>query len=140
MSTITINGQSVIIDPEDYYIICSKKWQIVNGYARRHLSVKDGKRVYLYMHHEILGFVPKKGLVIDHINRNRLDNRKSNLRVVTHSKNSINISNGVRKRGVTFYHKNRSNPWRARIGQRNIGYFNTYEDAVRARLLAEDML
>lgn len=42
-----------------------------------------------YLHHNIIGKPPGK-LVVDHINRNKLDNRKENLRFVTRRENNIN--------------------------------------------------
>lgn len=44
-----------------------------------------------YMHHAVLG-KPPTGLVTDHINRDRLDNRRANLRFVTQK---VNINNSV---------------------------------------------
>lgn len=42
-----------------------------------------------YLHHNIIG-KPENGLVVDHINRDKLDNRKENLRFVTRAENNIN--------------------------------------------------
>lgn len=58
-------------------------WNAGNGYAATKIN---GRR--LTLHHCILR--PEPGLVVDHINRNRLDNRSSNLRVVTIAENLEN--------------------------------------------------
>jgi hypothetical protein len=42
------------------------------------------------MHQLILGTIDKKGIIIDHINGDGLDNRKENLRICTHSQNHFN--------------------------------------------------
>jgi hypothetical protein len=79
------------------------------------------------------------GLVVDHINHNTLDNRKSNLRVVTHLENLQNYikripnqSSGIR--GISFDIKHKK--WRVRrqINKKTIdlGYFDTIEDAQKA--------
>lgn len=60
------------------------KWYLNNhGYVQGKL---DGKTVAL--HKLVCG--SKKGLVVDHINRNKLDNRSCNLRFVTHRDNLLN--------------------------------------------------
>ena len=52
------------------------------------MTYAAGKLIKL--HHVVLG-KPPAGKVTDHINRNKLDNRVSNLRFVTHKENSANI-------------------------------------------------
>jgi len=83
-----------IIDAEDYLLIKSKgHWLFHNrGYA-------GVKRPYgwLMMHHVLLP--PKEGLEIDHINGNKLDNRKINLRYVTHHENILAHFERVPSRG-----------------------------------------
>ncbi len=61
-----------------------KSWCMVNGYAGTTLNGK-----LTYMHHVIYG-KPSKGYVIDHINRNRLDNTYANLRQITQAQNRMN--------------------------------------------------
>ena len=80
---------------------------------------------------------PPEGLETDHINRDKLDNRRENLRFVTHRENLLNRSSksasGVK--GVYFC-SGRSKPWRAQItryGKRvNIGYYKSIEEAAAA--------
>ena len=87
-----------------------------------------------------------KGIEIDHIhgNTSRNDNRKSNLRVCTHSENMMNV--GLRSdntSGVTgvTWHKGEKR-WVARItvdgARRLLGRYKKFEDAVKARKEAED--
>ena len=87
------------------------------------------------MHVEILG--KKKGLVIDHINRNGLDNRRCNLRHCTKSQNGHNRTTNKegktsRYRGVVLSGKK----WKARInakGKRiSLGLFDREIEAARA--------
>ena len=81
--------------------------------------------------------------MVDHINRNPLDNRKSNLRIVNNQQNSMN--KGHQKRN-TSGHKGVSwdksrNKWYAYITVNykliNLGRFNILEDAIKARKKAE---
>lgn len=77
-------GKQAIVDSEDYLLVKSKgHWLFHNrGYAGVRRS--NG---WLMMHHVLLP--PKEGLEIDHINGNKLDNRKTNLRYVTHQENIL---------------------------------------------------
>lgn len=78
---IFVGNMRVIIDKEDYIKIYPRRVCIGNhGYAC------VGQHDLL---HRIIIDCPK-GYVIDHINHNKLDNRKSNLRVVTQSENMAN--------------------------------------------------
>jgi hypothetical protein len=80
---------------------------------------------------------------IDHINRNPLDNRRSNLRPATQQQQNCNqgkqSNNTSGVRGVGW-HKFKQK-WRARIklnGKRlELGYFDNLEDATRVRRAAE---
>ena len=70
-------NNEAIVDNEDYEGLMSYKWCSVNGYAVR--GKKIGGKVKLYfMHREILK--PRDNEVVDHINGNKSDNRKANLR------------------------------------------------------------
>lgn len=82
------------IDDEDYEKIKQWKWRKHHdGYAIRTLNfkIKDGtyKQKTVQLHMQLMGRI--KGFVMDHINRDKLDNRKSNLRFATHSQNRVNF-------------------------------------------------
>lgn len=95
----------------------------------------------------VIGSVPKH-LHIDHINRNKKDNRLSNLRLVTHKENAINrdYNNGWSHNtsGKTGVHKHCQNgkcKWWARITvdgvRHNLGIYDDYQEAVDKRIKAE---
>jgi hypothetical protein len=103
-------------------------------YIRSNLDPSGNKKkTYL---HRYLTNCPK-GLVVDHINHNTLDNRLSNLREVPQR---INMLNHKKTTGVS-YKKDRDN-WCARITIKRkeifLGYFGSYQEALRARKHAED--
>lgn len=79
-------NKKAVLDDEDYTKFSSKKWFFDGRYASR----KNNKEGKVYLHRLIMGN-PNK-LLIDHINRNFLDNRKSNLRICTKSQNGMNRS------------------------------------------------
>lgn len=87
------------------------------------------------MHHVIMG-KPTDKFVVDHINRNGLDNRRHNLRVVTNAQNIRNSrkQSGTISRYKNVYNDSRCNkPWYVRIqkdGIRHpIGRYYTEEEA-----------
>lgn len=82
----TAKGQNVYIDPEDVEELSKYSWSIgIDGYAQAKI---DGKMVRL--HEFLLGKFRGPGLVIDHINRDPLNNRKENLRIVSKRQNALN--------------------------------------------------
>jgi hypothetical protein len=83
-----------LIDREEFIKVKDYSWHYVaNGYISHGLQI-DGKKKELYLHNMVKGRIgfPGKGSKesIDHINRNGLDNRKENLRLVTQSAQNIN--------------------------------------------------
>jgi len=77
-------GQVALVDDEDYEKLSTTKWRAVSyGYA---ISI-DGEKGLL-MHRVIMN--AKKGEIVDHKNHNTSDNRKENLRIVTHAQNMMN--------------------------------------------------
>jgi hypothetical protein len=120
------------------------KWRLNPklGYAWRWTKDEAGRRVPSYLHHEVC-WAPK-GYWRDHINRDRLDNRSCNLRVVTPRQSAANRSTGKRRsksgfRGVhnATWHYNgenrvNKNLWVACCSGRYLGTFSTGEAAARA--------
>ena len=76
----------------------------------------------------------KSDLDVDHINRNRLDNRLSNLRLITHQQNCYNTCIYMIDKGVYFRHDRKK--WCAKIRTKNgrisLGHFINKEDALAA--------
>ncbi len=130
----TIDGHKVIVDGVDLEYLLSFNWRLVGkGYAATgsthymHTSVLERK----------LGRPIKQGFLADHINQNKLDNRRQNLRELTYSQNTRNSSKLKRKKTSRFWGVSRSgNKWRAsarRDGKVvHFGRFDTEEDAARA--------
>jgi len=90
---LSSNKGQVIVDDDDLEFLSQKKWRLSSGgYAITGKSVllPDGtrKKTTIYMH--IIVNKTPDGYQTDHINGNRLDNRKSNLRTVTRQQNMFN--------------------------------------------------
>lgn len=83
-----------MVDDDDFEILCRHKWHYKNtGYASRTKYIYIGKNNQtskgIFMHREIMR-VDSPEITVDHINGNKLDNRKSNLRIVNKSMNALN--------------------------------------------------
>ena len=81
-------GAVAIVDDKDYEKLSKHRWYYNQGYALRAITLDSGNQAWIKMHTAIMGKI--KGLEIDHINGDRLDNRKENLRHVTHLQNVQN--------------------------------------------------
>lgn len=129
-----------VINTEDYDKIKNYCWsENKRGYV--HTSNKGGAHVVLFLH-RIINNTPED-MGTDHINRNRLDNRKSNLRTCTPLENAQNkgiATNNTSGTTGVYYRKDRD-MWFARIGINDggiyLGYFKNKQDAIEARYKAE---
>jgi hypothetical protein len=92
---------NVIVDDADAEWASQWRWVLnSNGYAWR--SINGGTR-HRYMHRELAGAVEGDGMLVDHINRDRLDNRRANLRLVTPAQSAQNKpALSGRYRGVSW--------------------------------------
>lgn len=87
-------GQVALVDDEDYDYLNQWKWELSTKsnkmirYVIRRLYDENRKRLVIRMHRVIMN--TPENLVVDHINHNPLDNRKSNLRNCTSKENSRN--------------------------------------------------
>ena len=126
-------GKVAVVDDVDYEQLSRYKWQF-DRYAYRTIVLDNGKKRSIRMHRAIMQ--PPKGLVVDHINGDKLDNRRSNLRVVEYSVNSINRHCGKRPNSSSKYHgvfwDNSKQKWRASSRNKVIGRYETQEQAAQA--------
>lgn len=90
MKNLPVSGSAwpALVDDRDFKSLSGYRWCLTNGYVSRSLNRGDERKT-LYLHREILK--PPGGLEVDHVNRNKLDNRRENLRVVTHQQNQQNL-------------------------------------------------
>ena len=126
-------------DPEDYEELKVYEWFVSTKgtcfYAtRKYPTGKAGKYFLKTMHREIID--PGKGMLIDHINRNGMDNRRANIRPATYSQNSYNRNKHSRPstskyKGVS--RRKQKKKWNARItveGKQK--WLGSFEDEIEA--------
>lgn len=130
-----------VVDDEDDHL-ARRSWRLRKGYAvtREYAGTRHAVPVYheRSMHRMILGLLSGDSRESDHINRNRLDNRRVNLRVVNRRENAQNrgpyATNSAGFRGVLYQPQvSRRRPFRAVAGlngrQYLLGRYNTAEEA-----------
>lgn len=119
---ISVKDKTVIIDKEDYAKILPHRIYIGNhGYPA------IGNKPL----HQILLNYPK-GMVVDHINHNKLDNRKQNLRIVTQSENMLNtkIHSNTGEFGIS---KCKGGYYKIHVNSKYIGCTKDFEKAIAMR-------
>jgi hypothetical protein len=140
-------GRWALVDPVDYLRLRRFRWYYSkNGYASRKVNEALGggvrRETCVYMHRQVLGIHDQPWrpgmLVVDHVNRDKLDNRRVNLRLVSHPTNMRN-QDPRGKSGVVGVRQVNSGRWVARVHvnyrQIHIGRFDTLEEATEARRL-----
>lgn len=130
-------GKFTLVDDEDFKRLNKHKWNIRSDkkgqeYIRTRFRGED-----LYLHRHLLN--APKGVDVDHVDGNRLNNQKSNLRLCTRQQNSFNSKKRKQLsgyRGAYFIPGRMKHPWVARYGYNyktfNIGYFSTAIEAAKA--------
>ncbi len=134
-------GQFTLVDSCDHEaLIALGKWCLSNsGYAVHYFADDTGKRKTLYLHRLVmertLGQPIFPGLQVDHINLNRLDNRRENLRLATRSQNQAHKGRQVNTTCYKGVNGNRGR-WEVRIRfQGKRVFLGRYDDARIAALI-----
>lgn len=128
-------GLVALVDDDDYERINRYVW-----HASKQANKLYVKTRHTYMHRMVMN--AKRGQMVDHINRNPMDNRKSNLRFCTLLENLRNQAPSKRNKsgyiGVHFCKQHRR--WEASIYRNgtdiDLGRFDTVEEAAAARRAA----
>ena len=135
---ICVQGLTVIIDDEDYKWVSEIKEKLSIRQYHRNRYVFISKLALHKLIFAISGGITKKGYVIDHINRNSLDNRRINLRLISNYDN-IRL-NKIKRRGTSKYvgvsRIKETEKWKAQYssGATNIyiGVFDSEIEAAKA--------
>lgn len=118
-----------LVDDGDFEILNQCKWQF-GGHRYAVRTINHSQK--LYMHRFLLN--APKGIEVDHINGNELDNRRCNLRTVTRRQNQLNAKSHLNSlsglKGV--YLRKKDNKWVVYIQTKFIGSFSAKIEAARA--------
>ncbi len=139
---------TIIIDTADWERLKEYRWHLFAGKMHRYPYActtrpdsrggwrscgKRRKRKRIYLHHAVMGNT-KKGTVVDHINHNGLDNRKENLRAITHAQSMQNTRShrggSSKYKGVSRHRQ--SQKWRAMVNNEYLGLFECEHQAALA--------
>lgn len=118
-----------------------------DGYACYKYKDNNGQIKNMRLHRYIMNVHNSKDktIIVDHINRNKQDNRKCNLRLVTFKDNTINTglfsTNTSGHKGISW--NKQRNIWEVYIHKNNkkigLGYYTNYDRAIQVREIAEIM-
>lgn len=128
-------AMDVLIDSEDASFYDSYIWNLSkkNGYPRTMATINGKRRPYFHL--AVLGF--PVGMEVDHKNTNKLDCRKSNLRICSHDKNRMNQKPHLGRRFVGVYKRKINGTFYALIinkgKKESLGTFATEKEAAIAR-------
>lgn len=113
-----------IIDTKNISLVSKYDWRYNNGYACAAIHT------YLPLHNLIMG-TPENGYVVDHINRNKYDNREDNLRIIKTKQNHYNKDT----KGYRYDTKRKYYQAYIHIDDKfiNLGTYKTEEEAIAAR-------
>ena len=134
-------GRFTLVDDEDFEYLNQFNWHLTpNGYAKRCENRTLSPGIYSIKNHQMsrnIMNVTDRSILVDHINHDKLDNRKRNLRLCTATQN---LGNMVSKTGNSKYkgvrYRSDRKKWVARIHknhkQMNLGHYETEIEAAEA--------
>ena len=141
----TKKGEKFYVDEMDFELIKNNKWFLdENGYVVSHLEDNS----FVFMHRLIMGLTPNDKLEVDHIRGNQTtnDNRRYNLRVVTHAENQMNRKKQSNNTSgiVGVWYDKKANKWVAEVqaygNKYRLGRYETINEAALVRKEAENIL
>lgn len=146
MKTIRLTkGFVALVDDEDFVNITKYKWRVCGERNNNPHAIcstiqnKNTKQKTFYMHRLIMK--AERAQIVDHENRNGLDNQKHNLRFATHSQNMANRkshkNSSSKYKGVSF-HK-RDNVFCSQIQhEKKVIHLGNFKNEIEAAIAYND--
>lgn len=117
---------TTFIDVDDVEKLRGHSW-FITDYKNKTISTKINKKNIKL--HRFITNCPN-GMVVDHINHNRLDNRKRNLRICTVKENNNNLLPNCKHGKYIFEHRNKFQVKVPKNGKNmHLGTFATFDEA-----------
>lgn len=133
-------GRHFICDEVDYEKLSAFTWHTrgPRSHQRAARVVREsGRQIVIFAHHDVIG-KPPKGMVVDHINSDPLDNRRENLRFCTQADNVCNKRAQVKESGAGKGVTRAGCRWMAQIHRARKRYYLGIYDTMREAELAYD--
>lgn len=129
-------GRFFFVDSMDRWV-CSERWYVHSKgyvYRFRYHDLDSGKGRTCFLARELMD--PDQGFMVDHVNGNKLDNRRCNLRIVTNAQNLQNRHAVMARSGYRGVYPNPVGRWYGRVKISGISHntrmFDTPEEANEA--------
>lgn len=138
-------GAVAFVDDEDYPTLSKFNWHVSgSGYASRNLPVKNGRSGQESMHRLLMRLMKGDSREVDHIDGNKLNNQKNNLRICRRHENQRNKSvrkdNKIGFKGVVASKRKFKSYISVSGKTKYLGCFKTPEEAHEVYCLAADLL
>lgn len=144
----TKRGDVILVDDEDFMALSKPSWHVTSdGYAKRTVRIgrrSEGKKITVAIHRQILGLERGDARQVDHINGNKLDNRRCNLRICLKDENArnrkTNANNQLGYKGVSRHGLKSRVEIQSHVRRVYLGLHPTAELANEFYALAAEML
>lgn len=131
-----VQKDEILVDDCDKDLLVQCKWYPTQFRNTKYAQTHNGVRLHRTILERKLGRPLEEGELVDHENRNGLDNRRDNLRLSNHSENALNTD--LDRTGMTSQYRGvykQGKRWIARFGKSRIylGSYETEQEAYEAR-------
>lgn len=123
-------GKFAIIDQSDYQLVSKYKWYAHKSPRATSFYAHNKGKKLIQMHRLIMGITDRR-ILIDHKDHDGLNNRRSNLRIVTLAQNAQNsrVSKNTSSKYRGVWWNKEKNKWSVQVNRKHVGHFKTEDEA-----------